>query len=697
MNNWQPVTVRGLAMRSSFTENDFALDHAVAYNRPASNGAGLETPSGTLWEGNATDPDWPGLDWHIDVRPDPDVRYLASPGQPERVAVEIEHFTLPVEYRPQLGEWLQVAGRWIIDAGHIEAGMGADDGFHTEIHPEELIVASRPDVSHALGTLARVTTTGAWQGLPLSFVVYPPPRPTPAAQLRWAVSDEWRQRATLTLTAWPANANHLVGTLETDDPTPLLIHTNGMVGMTDTRGYHALITCWWDVPAAQVAGQLLAAGAPAVGSVVCYAPAGAAPATWQQVAVDGAGAYTIPALPPGPYLFRPAGSAWDFAAVPHRVDLAPGAQAQDFAATPAAALAACPAGDLSAYPLHRAESLDWSVLLRRDALTAFGPNNPASFATWTFDGSILQGLGAATRDLAPIDDALLPLLLSPRLGLDLTAQQAAGPAPDAADPAVASALADALLTLRAPAGPLGVQANGLGYVEGGRWLVNLARLDDGQGQPIAAVAQAVARVRLEEVDNNGHPWIIQDVVQIQGLRGPGVSGATVQACLWMVDATGTPRRVATATGDTDVNGTVRFDLGAGTHPGSAVLTVAVLSNPGNPWLLPRTQLAPALFYPAATGDDAAPAQPYTLTAAAPPADRDLGPAGAEEIQLQRSVDRRLETQAAVRDLGPAAGADDTRGLGPAPQAVAPPPPGPPGDPAQLEQVTRSTVPRPDFA
>ncbi|MDQ6740457.1 MAG: carboxypeptidase-like regulatory domain-containing protein, partial [Actinomycetota bacterium] len=333
MNNWQPVVLRGVAIRSSFTEHDFALDHAVGYIQRAKGEPGRVLPNGHLWEGDVTDPDWPGLDWHIDVRPDADVRYLASAAEADRIAVEIEHFTLPVAYRPQLGEWLQVTGRWVIDCGHVAAGMTAADGFLTEIHPPELLVASRPDVSRPYSTLARVLVTGAWQGFPLSFVVYPPPRPSADAGLRWEVADEWCLNATLRITPWPENANHLICTLETDDPTPLLIHYNGTVGMTDTRGYHALITCWWEAPTAQVKGRLTHGTEPAGGSVVFYRSAGGERTPWRETAADEAGAYTIPALVPGKYWLRPAGPAWDFADVPRLVEVAAGAQELSFAAS----------------------------------------------------------------------------------------------------------------------------------------------------------------------------------------------------------------------------------------------------------------------------------------------------------------------------------------------------------------------------
>ncbi len=686
MNNWQPVTLRGFAWRSSFTEHDFSVDHAMGYNRVGS-GGDLETPLGAIWQADLSDPNSPGLDWHIDINPDPDLRYLSSPAQPDRVAVEIEHFALPVEYRPLRGEWLQVTGRWVTDVGHIETGRTAIDGFHTEIHPEELLVASRPDPQHPLGTMARVIATGAWQGLPLSFVVNPPPRPSPAARLRWAIADEWRQRATLTLTLWPANANHLIGVIETTDTAPLLIRPNGVVGMTDTRGYHAIITCWWDVPVARVTGRLVP------GSVLFYAPAGAGPPPWRRAVADASGIYTLPALLPGPYLFRPAGTAWNYTGVPRQVVVAAGAQEVSFPATPAPPPPGAP-GDLVRYPPHREESPAWQALLRPDAQAPLGPDHPLRLQSWTFDGRVLQApslLGDATRDLG--DDQLAILAVGPQLGLNLTARQVAAPAPTPGDLGVLSAQADAFLTLRAPTGPFGVHANRLGYAEGGRWYMNLARLDDSQGQPINDAARALSRIHLAEVDRAGHPWIMQDVIQIHGMEGPGVAGATVRARLWMIGVASAARLMAEATGTTDAQGTARFDLLPGTHVAEVVLTLEVLRNPGNAWLLPRVRLGPYLFYPAATGDDSRPAQPYTLSVAARPAAP--GPGADQEARLQRSADRGRETQTAVRDLSADTLAEE-RGLGLPPQPIAPPPLVAPApvNVAQLETVRRNNWPRP---
>ena len=76
-----------------------------------------------------------------------------------------------------------------------------------------------------------------------------------------------------------------------------------MVGMTDTRGYHAVITCWWDAPTTRISGHLVHETEPARGSYLFYAPGGETPAPWRQVALDATGAYTIPALLPGTYLF----------------------------------------------------------------------------------------------------------------------------------------------------------------------------------------------------------------------------------------------------------------------------------------------------------------------------------------------------------------------------------------------------------
>src|SRR5205807_829719 len=94
--------------------------------------------------------DWSGLDWDMALNTDPDLSIMtAGPTNTDgsihhtgTVGIELEHFSLPPNYRPIAApetpgkfldsDWVQATGRLIVDAGH--------DDWATELHPPELVV-----------------------------------------------------------------------------------------------------------------------------------------------------------------------------------------------------------------------------------------------------------------------------------------------------------------------------------------------------------------------------------------------------------------------------------------------------------------------------------------------------------------------------------------------------------------------------
>jgi Divergent InlB B-repeat domain len=162
-------------------------------------------------------------DWEINVRVDPEYRYLLAPSytppspndncehddrgaidpacgkgnQPFLVdgvdksdlggtlGLEIEQWLIPVPYRPQPGDRIYAVGRWIVDCGH--------DDWHTELHPVEALQSWRgvPASARTNGNPATETSiiiTGAWQGGTLEFDVWPLARPQASAHLKFTTN-----------------------------------------------------------------------------------------------------------------------------------------------------------------------------------------------------------------------------------------------------------------------------------------------------------------------------------------------------------------------------------------------------------------------------------------------------------------------------------------------------------------------------
>jgi len=284
------------------------------------------------------------------------------------------------------------------------------------------------------------------------------------------------------------------------------------------------------------------AGQPARGSHLFFRPENSSPAKWQQVAVNDAGGYNIPFAKTGNYLFRPAGSTYNFEDVPRLVKLLPGVNTVDFKAASKVTMAAS-AASLQLQALTKPEKQVFTAL-KDDAVSA---GNPVS-------------LGADEAKALLEDDALV---------------------------------------VQTPKAELAVAGNALGYAASGSVMVHLSSVvDPATGVPLPNT-DAVKVLHVPPIPTMPAKTI--PLVLGGAATGPGVAKAQVRATLWLGnDAVGFSQ-AGQVIGETNADGNCTFWVKAGTHPETARVSLAILSNPVNPWCRPRLEDADLLlFRPPAT-------------------------------------------------------------------------------------------------
>ncbi len=233
LTGWETVTMRGIVQKADYPYGDLDIDHLKACK---------ETYGGIPAEIHFPEK---GADWDMYIRPDIDMKYLGSDAKPQEVGCEIEDWTLRDDqhyYRPLRGDYLQTAGKWVIDCGHA-INDNFDNGFFTEIHPPEYMVSSQ----YINGvTIAKILGTGAFKNWNGSFIVWPGPRPSVHHKLAWELIDENKENMSLSITAIPAaNPNHLVCTLNRTNGDALKIDDEGVVYQRCNVIYKARIRCFW--------------------------------------------------------------------------------------------------------------------------------------------------------------------------------------------------------------------------------------------------------------------------------------------------------------------------------------------------------------------------------------------------------------------------------------------------------------------
>jgi hypothetical protein len=579
---WESVKLCGLIQSAGYPSGDLSGDHTTWYRD------GDEVPfDEDFWVlGEITDHSSPGQDWDITCLPDDAYMYLSYKYE-TRVGVEIEQFTLvPPDrwpgakddwlnnYWPQKGEWLQTVGRWVTDNGHPQevdfdpaqapafSGDGPYtpdliDGFYTEIHPPELLVATRTLDDYS--SEARVLVTGAWRGTDMSFAVNPPPRPSPDSVLRWKIVKMDRVtegydrqdgvKLDLIPKGKPGNPNHLECIVRKTAPGGTARVSNGAVGYYKDRGLNAIILCEWIDSSGTITGNVKVDGRPVKGAYVFVREHGIMNPTWRTYKVNDNGSYKIGHLAPErAYWLRPAGSGMDFDAVPVKLAFVN-----------------------NVMTLH--QDFNGKRAVSTSRLAALGRLNPQ-------------------RSEAKVQ-------AKPQAQPQAVAQGGAWQSPEplpSGTPEQKEAwrlIQSMLLSVGEPEGNLGVWRNGMGYTEQGPILVALRGLEDENGQPVADLSSAYSVGQAPAGSN----------IVVRGVRGSGVAGAKIRLRLLLGNAAIGLPSVREVEAVTNAKGIATFRFEAGHHFEEGAFAVEVLENPYNPWFKPVAQGPVHMFYPVKGGGD----------------------------------------------------------------------------------------------
>ena len=298
---WLATNVEGTVTNSFLSGDDATINHREAPNwSVATNGSAPPSFSfnpDTYWLGTAVptahDPCTASTlgfiptggvqsslcnDWVVYVFPDPTFWFMLAATQnasdanccanePDRglanfdaehkgnLENEVEQWLVPVGFRPDPGDRINMTGRYAVDCGHSD--------WHAELHPIQSYVSShtqgssRPNVVGGTELVATLVVTGGWDGNTLDFDIWPAARLAATAQLKFeqencchdtggqgiAENISIVQRSLL-----PADdANHMHITLvSTTPPAPLGTDRWGQVQYDFHRRLAIRIHLWWE-------------------------------------------------------------------------------------------------------------------------------------------------------------------------------------------------------------------------------------------------------------------------------------------------------------------------------------------------------------------------------------------------------------------------------------------------------------------
>jgi hypothetical protein len=164
------------------------------------------------------------------------------------LGLEIEQWLIPVPYRPQPGDRIYAVGRWVVDCGHFD--------WHSELHPIEALQTwhAVPQSESAHGnpaTETRLLITGAWQGGVLEFDVWPIARPRATASLNFTGTAELTEGAQIAseVLVPQDNPNHLHVRVTAPAQPRLSERPFGQVSYEPHQRLAKLYVLWWEIPA----------------------------------------------------------------------------------------------------------------------------------------------------------------------------------------------------------------------------------------------------------------------------------------------------------------------------------------------------------------------------------------------------------------------------------------------------------------
>ncbi len=296
---WISSSVKGIVTNSFLSGKDYEGSHEGA---PDGYWLGVTLP---LWHDNDCGGyDTLGLaarnqlcnDWIVFVRPYPEYRFLLTKDkdffEADRCAHtgerhlpntgcgnfdqehgdgnqenEIEQWLIPVGFRPEPGDQIEMTGRWVIDCEH--------PNWQGELHPMESFISShaypetrqtvinnvvvRQAIGH-VGVVASVVVTSDWHGgLPLELDIWPLARPSATAVLRWEREQEFSSDGQMQgiqegLTVQeefqpppPDNPNHLHVTVQAESNALPQTHDWNQVKVpVVTRRLATKYRVWWE-------------------------------------------------------------------------------------------------------------------------------------------------------------------------------------------------------------------------------------------------------------------------------------------------------------------------------------------------------------------------------------------------------------------------------------------------------------------
>jgi hypothetical protein len=164
LGNYISTPIFGVAVDSKMAGVDNPITHEYIYNCAAQ----VDCPS----------------DWNVEIFPIGPQRGIApfTSILAENTYVELEYEEYYAQAAevfldwPQVGDLFFAAGRWIIDCGHRP--------YRTELHPIFMFAKMKTQAFQGYtATRADIWVNGWYPGDPIEFDLFPPPRPSPNAQL----------------------------------------------------------------------------------------------------------------------------------------------------------------------------------------------------------------------------------------------------------------------------------------------------------------------------------------------------------------------------------------------------------------------------------------------------------------------------------------------------------------------------------